>query len=325
MEALASQNEDSRRRDPCIDHDRLCDLDCSIDFEEEEEEEDDDDARTSNELKVHFGTVEIREYPILLGDNPSVMRGAPLTMDWNAVQRHMLPVDDFEDSIKQHRSLQQIIRSPQQRFDLLLDLDYARGEILQGQRLATIGRNQRRQTNQVRNYDFIHERLELISRTLQRWFGLRPSKRSERAYLDLHCGGSSSYHSRGPLKQYLDGSTSSTKMGVPLVRRRKEGSKTTSARRRSSSRPHDEDTGTMKMMLRQTEHDDDDDEDLSETHVSSSHYENSNSARSSAGALPVVVGSGTPPRPPPAVIHEGCDDLQEIVASVPSHRPSITA
>jgi len=31
---------------------------------------------------VHFGMVDIREYPMIPGDNPGCMKGVPLTIDW---------------------------------------------------------------------------------------------------------------------------------------------------------------------------------------------------------------------------------------------------
>ena len=41
----------------------------------------DSDSRITNTKGVHFATVQVREYPIILGDNPCTS-GPPITLDW---------------------------------------------------------------------------------------------------------------------------------------------------------------------------------------------------------------------------------------------------
>lgn len=46
--------------------------------------------------RVSFGKVDIREHAMVLGDNPSVLEGPPLTIAWRS-QRHVVyNLDDFE-------------------------------------------------------------------------------------------------------------------------------------------------------------------------------------------------------------------------------------
>jgi len=43
--------------------------------------------------EVHFSSVNVQEYPIMLGDNPSVTAGAPLTIGWVPIASYELNVD----------------------------------------------------------------------------------------------------------------------------------------------------------------------------------------------------------------------------------------
>jgi len=49
---------------------------------------------------VTFGTVQVREHPIILGDNPSVSSGPPITISWNHDPATVatLPLDEYESS-----------------------------------------------------------------------------------------------------------------------------------------------------------------------------------------------------------------------------------
>ena len=163
---------------------------------------------TPNPRHIRWTTVEIREYAIMLGDNPSVSRGVPLTMDWTPLSSISLDLDAYESRKPQPpRRPQEMIRSASDREDLLLNRlnamviqgdgdigggsssSYTRSMLLQAQRTAYMVRDQRRQTNQMRKWDHLQELLEKATRTLQRRMGTRPSKQWERAYLELHCSG----------------------------------------------------------------------------------------------------------------------------------------
>jgi len=50
----------------------------------------------SGNLSVSFTDVEVRSYPIILGDNPAVSAGPPLTIDWDPSHLAVCSVDDYE-------------------------------------------------------------------------------------------------------------------------------------------------------------------------------------------------------------------------------------
>lgn len=45
---------------------------------------------------VTFGSVSVREYAIVLGDNPSVSRGAPISLGWDYFSTSMIDLDEYE-------------------------------------------------------------------------------------------------------------------------------------------------------------------------------------------------------------------------------------
>ena len=84
------------------------------------------------EKQVRFHQVEIIELPLLLGDNPSVSAGAPLTVDWVPQGRFDLTVDRYETLHRRRRySKHDMILSEYDRHELLLRQGYSEQEIRQ--------------------------------------------------------------------------------------------------------------------------------------------------------------------------------------------------
>ena len=48
-------------------------------------------------LSVSFSTIEVREFPVVIGDNPSCAMGPPLSIDWEPDCELSIPIDEFED------------------------------------------------------------------------------------------------------------------------------------------------------------------------------------------------------------------------------------
>jgi len=80
VESSSSSLEDDER-DDC--HHRCCDI-----------------AEASESTVVRFSTIEIREYPRALGDNPSVTSGPPLTLKWNPISTSALDVVDVHEAAR---------------------------------------------------------------------------------------------------------------------------------------------------------------------------------------------------------------------------------
>lgn len=51
---------------------------------------------TTTDSGVRFGQVRIHEHKNILGDNPSVSKGPPITLDWDVLASHRICLDEYE-------------------------------------------------------------------------------------------------------------------------------------------------------------------------------------------------------------------------------------
>ena len=78
------------------------------------------DYNTSRPVTIGFNHVDIRNYPIVLGDNPSVSKGAPISIDWEHFGECCFDVDKYEKVRKDERRTKAQMRIPHDvRYDIL--------------------------------------------------------------------------------------------------------------------------------------------------------------------------------------------------------------
>jgi hypothetical protein len=53
-------------------------------------------ANSSSKRVVSFGLIQVREYDCVVGDNPTVRAGPPMSIGWEFVQKRDVPLDDYE-------------------------------------------------------------------------------------------------------------------------------------------------------------------------------------------------------------------------------------
>mmetsp|Transcript_16418 Transcript_16418/g.23359 ORF Transcript_16418/g.23359 Transcript_16418/m.23359 type:complete len:257 (+) Transcript_16418:69-839(+) len=69
--------------------------------------------------KVSFGSVQLREYPIILGDNPSCSYGPPVTISWDYEEFDSIKIDDYEELRGERRTMSEMMMNYYHRKHLL--------------------------------------------------------------------------------------------------------------------------------------------------------------------------------------------------------------
>lgn len=84
-----------------------------------------------NGKSVSFGTITILEFPIMLGDNPGVSSGAPLTIDWVPVDVNTRDINlyDYLRSSQRKSSKKKFQISVPRRAQMLIKAGYSIDEI----------------------------------------------------------------------------------------------------------------------------------------------------------------------------------------------------
>ena len=127
---------------------------------------------TAPHRSVTFTSTEVREYPIELGDNPSVSSGPPLTIGWTYISRHKIPIDDYEAGRPPHRALYEMIIPSATRMGILCDADISLRSIQKAIKEVNVTKRQRRRTVQTLQTSWIEEMSErtrsaVLGRTLR--------------------------------------------------------------------------------------------------------------------------------------------------------------
>jgi hypothetical protein len=81
------------------------------------------------EKSVSWGSLEMHSHQVLLGDNPSVSAGYPITIGWKKDASQALSVDDYESGLAGRRSRRELAIPRNVREDWLLELGYSRAEL----------------------------------------------------------------------------------------------------------------------------------------------------------------------------------------------------
>lgn len=140
-------------------------------------------ARMVVKKAVRFSTIQIKEYPIIVGDNPSVCRGVPITIDWTPLSEMQCSVDDYEEQRPKPRSTTELCMPSSRRADLLIRLGFSRQEVNKGTKAANIVRGRRRRTQETMKLSSGHETLERITRATLNATLRRGKKSKERVFL----------------------------------------------------------------------------------------------------------------------------------------------
>lgn len=87
----------------------------------------------SRESRLSFSSISVRVYPVLIGDNPSVTQGVPLTIGWEHKEEEFFDnVEDYESSTHKSKpvaSLQEMKFTELERAQIAKNLGYSDSKI----------------------------------------------------------------------------------------------------------------------------------------------------------------------------------------------------
>ena len=79
---------------------------------------------------VSFGTIEIQEYPMVLGDNPSTSSGPSVELDWEAQSKIIIEdLDKYESQKPPKREMNQLSMPSERRTKILIESGHSMREI----------------------------------------------------------------------------------------------------------------------------------------------------------------------------------------------------
>lgn len=135
------------------------------------------------DLRVRMHKVQIREYPIVLGNNPGVSRGPPLTIDWEHCTHEEFDFEEYESVRPPRRTQVEMYMPLMVREHILKQSGFTRKEIREAVRITNISRNKRKQTIDRLNLSRAEETLESAQRKLRKLLSFNSKKRKEERYI----------------------------------------------------------------------------------------------------------------------------------------------
>jgi hypothetical protein len=143
-------------------------------------------ARLANpeQLSISFSYIDIREYPICIGDNPGGSRGTPLSIEWKHVSEVQIGLEEYEDARPERRNHSALAMGETYRYDLLRRSGYSQKDIRIQTKPVNMERAQRKHTLATLNLAPLHELKQAISRKTLSVLTFGARKRKERRMME---------------------------------------------------------------------------------------------------------------------------------------------
>ena len=128
-----------------------------------------DNQRTALKRNVSFSSLEIREYEITLGDNPSVSKGPPISLSWDYREAGSMDLEKFESKRGRRRSKDQMMLGSSMRQQILRNkTGISKIDIIDAVSEVKKIKEKRRTSVSLQHLDKFHEVLESASRKIKR-------------------------------------------------------------------------------------------------------------------------------------------------------------
>ena len=141
--------------------------------------------------KLKWGKVEIRDYGMIVGDNPSVSVGPPLTIEWFDYNDESAV---YTSSIKHYEKFRNAegkrtfaeLRIPKAiRISILKNSGFTDRQIQEGAKAANIGRNGRKKTQEVMGLGVMTDKVKMGFRGALNATIFKGKKKKEKEQLEL--------------------------------------------------------------------------------------------------------------------------------------------
>lgn len=110
-------------------------------------------------MKVSFGTVDIREHNVRLGNNPSCSSGPPIALEWEAHKSVVLSVDEYEGRANHRRTREELIIPRRAREEILRRRGYSRKDMF-----YVISENLCLQREHLKSFDKYTQRRKVVQK-----------------------------------------------------------------------------------------------------------------------------------------------------------------
>jgi len=130
-------------------------------------------------LAVTFDTVKVREYPIILGDNPAVSDGPPLQIDWVYNDVDEFGLEEYETSRPTRRKRLQMGMPASYRIDFLKRTGFSTNDIFRQITEVNLVKRGRLETTTMLHRIDKDEKLERVKRTFTNIFSKRKKEERE--------------------------------------------------------------------------------------------------------------------------------------------------
>lgn len=128
--------------------------------------EDDCRVEKNRSVNVRMGEIEIRTYPVILGDHPDCSSGPPVTIAWEYSKRQVMNIDDFESN-HSRRSGTELVMSYYDRKRLVRHYSrYTDQEINEAINEVNRVKRQREWTKKMLRFSRIEEAMGIVQRSL---------------------------------------------------------------------------------------------------------------------------------------------------------------
>ncbi|KAI2497489.1 hypothetical protein MHU86_16991 [Fragilaria crotonensis] len=124
-----------------------------------------------------FSTLEVREYPMILGDNPSCLEGPPISIDWahDPSTQFILDVNTFERMRGIRRRSDELVLSRSAREKRIKAIGFSSNDIAKVVRQVRKERHHRMVSSQQSSLDPIHEAVESATSGIKKMFAFKRS------------------------------------------------------------------------------------------------------------------------------------------------------